>query len=62
MASATADGWYISGAGGKSHYACGTSTSWKFCNNSVYGYLEFVINGNGLMIANFHDTTGKIIK
>ena len=62
MASAVSEGWYISGAGGKSHYTCGTGGAWKFCNNSVYGYLEFVIDGNGLMIANFHDTTGKIIK
>ena len=62
MSSAVSEGWYISGAGGKSHYSCGIGGAWTFCNNSVYGYLEFVISGNGVMIANFHDTTGKIIK
>lgn len=37
---------FISGAGGKSHYDCGTDQLWNFCNNKDYGYLEVTIGNN----------------
>jgi hypothetical protein len=62
MASAPSENWFISGAGGKSHYACGTGGVWTFCNNKVYGFLEFVINNSdGEVVANFYDTAGKVV-
>lgn len=63
LASAPSEHWYISGAGGKSHYACGTDKIWTFCNNSVYGFLEFDIdNSNGEIVPTFYDTSGKVIR
>jgi predicted phosphodiesterase len=38
--------WFISGAGGKSHYTCETSVDWPVCDNSNYGYLELTIKNN----------------
>ena len=63
LASSPANNWFISGAGGRSHYECGTDKVWTFCNNTKYGYLEFVIdNTNGEILKKaFYDTSGKII-
>jgi hypothetical protein len=63
LASAPSENWFISGAGGKSHYACGVGGVWTFCNNKVYGFLEFEINNsNGTVVDNFYDTAGNLIK
>lgn len=45
----TVDGLkFVSGAGGRSHYDCGTDALWNFCDNKNYGYLEMTIdNDNG---------------
>lgn len=52
--------WYIAGAGGRSHYACGTDALWTFCNNSNYGYLKLTIdNKNGAITSAFYDTNNK---
>lgn len=63
LAEAPAKNWFISGAGGRSHYSCGTNSIWTFCNGTSYGYLEFVIdNSNGEILKKaFYDTSGKII-
>jgi len=54
MSSAPSMNWYQSGAGGKSHYSCGTDQVWTFCDNSNYGYLELTIdNQNGNTAAKF---------
>jgi hypothetical protein len=37
---------FTSGGGGRSHYTCGTSSEWPFCNNQKYGYLEMDIDKN----------------
>ena len=46
MASSADGTKFLSGAGGKSHYACGTDQVWTFCDNSHYGYLELTIDNN----------------
>jgi hypothetical protein len=46
MSAAHANNWYQSGAGGKSHYECGTDTVWTFCDNKAVGYLELTIDNN----------------
>ena len=54
MSSAPSMNWYQSGAGGKSHYSCGTDQVWTFCDNSNYGYLELTVdNNNGNTAAKF---------
>lgn len=56
MSAAHVNNWYQSGAGGKSHYECGTDAVWTFCDNKAVGYLELTVdNKNG-------DTTAKFIK
>ena len=48
--------WFISGAGGKSHYSCGTNNQWNFCDDSHFGFLELVIdNNNGNINTSFYD-------
>ena len=54
MSSAPSVNWYQSGAGGKSHYSCGTDQVWTFCDNTHYGYLELTIsNTDGTTAAKF---------
>ena len=61
--SSSADGMYkTSGAGGKSHYECGTSTAFPFCNNTKYGFLEYTIQPDGTTTSQFLDASGGIIK
>ena len=59
--SASANGlWYQSGAGGRSHYSCGTSSEWPMCDNSKYGFLELAIDKNtGATVGTFYDTGGN---
>jgi hypothetical protein len=47
------------GAGGKSHYTCGTSTAFPFCNNSSYGYLQYIIT-DGNTTSSFIDYNGVV--
>ncbi len=53
---------HTTGAGGKSHYSCGTNTVWIYCNNKDYGFLAYTIDDNGATISHFYGTTGKIIR
>ena len=62
MGAAWVKGWFIIGAGGASHYSCGTNETWTFCNNDDYGYLKIVINNNNAALtAAFYDINGKIL-
>jgi len=61
--SASKDGSYItSGAGGRSHYTCGTSTIFTFCDNVHFGYLEYIIKPDGTSSYKFYDYNGKVIQ
>lgn len=61
--SSSADGTYKqTGAGGKSHYTCGTNTEFTFCNNKNYGYLKYTIKEDGTTTWAFYDTNGEIVK
>lgn len=54
---------FTSGAGGRSHYTCGTSSEWPFCNNQKYGFLEFDIDkNNGDITTQFKDVNGAVVK
>jgi hypothetical protein len=54
MSAAHTQGWYESGAGGKSHYECGIDSNWTFCDNKSWGYLELTVdNQNGATAAKF---------
>jgi len=61
LAQSTDGKWFISGAGGKSHYSCGTDSTWNYCNNSANGYLVFTIDNQGTIAPNFYDTNNKVI-
>jgi predicted phosphodiesterase len=61
--SASADGVYKAvGSGGRSHYTCGTSTAFPFCDNVHYGYLEYTFKTDGTSSYHFYDFNGKEIK
>lgn len=60
--SASADGQYKqSGAGGRSHYTCGVSTAFPFCDNSHYGFLKYSVKADGTTTAQFIDYNGKVL-
>lgn len=60
--SASADGKYKqSGAGGKSHYTCGTNSAFPFCNASKYGFLEYTIEPTGKTSYKFIDSNGGVV-
>lgn len=61
MSASDSNHWYESGAGGKSHYACGQNNIWNFCNNKDFGYLQATIDSNDNIVINFLDTAGKIL-
>jgi hypothetical protein len=61
LASTSDDHWFISGAGGRNHYECGTGSGWDFCNNAKYGFLEMVIK-DGAIQSTFYDTSGGVLK
>jgi len=61
--SASADGTYKTiGAGGKSHYTCGVSAAFPFCDNGHFGYLQYEIKPDGTTTSNFYDYKGAIVK
>ena len=62
MAESTDGKWFVSGAGGRSHYVCNTDSQWDFCNNQKYGFLEFDIDNNtDKVTTHFIDTTGQVL-
>jgi hypothetical protein len=61
--SASADGTYKTiGAGGKSHYTCGVSAAFPFCDNGHFGYLQYTIQPDGTTTSFFYDYRGAIVK
>jgi len=61
--SASKDGQYKQiGAGGKSHYTCGLSTFFTFCDNAHFGYLEYIIKPDGTSTFHFYDYNGKVVE
>ncbi len=61
--SSSADGTYKQvGAGGKSHYVCGVSAAFPFCDNVHFGFLEYIIKPDGTTTSQFMDYNGKEIK
>lgn len=52
-----------SGAGGRSHYTCPTTTTsaW-WCDNVHYGFLEYTIKSDGTVTYKFLDYNGKELK
>lgn len=54
--------WFISGAGGRSHYEGETDSIWTFLNLKDYGYLQLKIdNNNGKINSNFFGLDGSLI-
>ena len=51
-----------SGAGGRSHYTCGVSTEFPFCDNVHFGYADYLIKTDGTSTLTFYDFNGKIVK
>ncbi len=49
------------GSGGRSHYTCGTSTEFPFCNNVNYGFLIYTIEPTGMTTSQFIDYNGRVI-
>ena len=49
------------GAGGKSHYTCGTSAAFPFCDNAHFGYLQYDIKPDGTTTSSFKDYNGKVV-
>jgi len=61
--SASVDGTYKQiGAGGKSHYTCGVSAAFPFCDNVHFGFLEYIIKPDGTTTSSFMDYNGKVIQ
>jgi predicted phosphodiesterase len=50
-----------SGAGGKSHYECGTNNIFTFCNNTKFGYWMIEIEPDGTIQSGFKDINGGMV-
>ena len=49
------------GAGGKSHYTCGTNVEFPYCNNSSYGFVLLNIKADGSAVtSSFIDYNGVV--
>ena len=55
--------WFVSGAGGASHYDASTDPDWPFVNDKDYGYLQIQIdNTNGeITSTHFYGLDGTLI-
>jgi predicted phosphodiesterase len=63
MAQSSNDHWFISGAGGRSHYEGTTDSAWPFLNNKDYGYLQIKINNTDgkVLSTQFYGLDGRLI-
>jgi hypothetical protein len=63
MAESSNGRWFISGAGGRSHYEGTSNLEWPFVNNKDYGYLQIRINNTDGMVLStqFYGLDGKLI-
>ena len=55
--------WFISGAGGRSHYDATTSQEWPYVNTKDYGYLQIRINNadGNVIDTNFYALNGTLL-
>ncbi|HEY7227022.1 MAG TPA: metallophosphoesterase [Nitrososphaeraceae archaeon] len=55
--------WFISGAGGRSHYEGTTDSEWPFLNKIDYGYLQIRINNTdgSILGTQFYGLDGRLI-
>ena len=63
MAESNNSRWFISGAGGKSHYEGETSPEWPYVNTKNYGYLQIRINNTdgNVLSTNFYGLNGRLL-
>jgi predicted phosphodiesterase len=63
MAESSNGQWFISGAGGRSHYEGTTDSAWPFVNTNEYGYLQIKINNTDgkTLSPHFYGLDGKLI-
>ena len=60
--STSVDGMYKTiGAGGRNHYECSVNVTFPFCDNTHYGYLEYIIKPDGTSSYHFYDSAGKVL-
>ena len=63
MAESSDGRWFITGAGGRSHYEGTTNSEWPFVNKIDYGYLHFKINNTDgkVLSTQFYGLDGRLI-
>jgi predicted phosphodiesterase len=63
MAESSDGRWFITGAGGRSHYEGTTNPEWPFVNKIDYGYLQFKINNTDgkVLSTQFYGLDGRLI-
>jgi predicted phosphodiesterase len=63
MAESSDGRWFITGAGGRSHYEGTTNLEWPFVNKIDYGYLQFKINNTDgkVLSTQFYGLDGRLI-
>ena len=63
MAESSDGRWFITGAGGRSHYEGTTSSEWPFVNKIDYGYLQIRINNTDgkVLSTQFYGLDGRLI-
>ncbi len=63
MAESSDGRWFITGAGGRSHYEGPTNLEWPFVNKIDYGYLQFKINNTDgkVLSTQFYGLDGRLI-
>lgn len=63
MAESSDGRWFITGAGGRSHYEGTTNSEWPFVNKIDYGYLQFKINNTDgkVLSTQFYGLDGRLI-
>jgi predicted phosphodiesterase len=63
MAESSDGRWFITGAGGRSHYEGSTSSEWPFVNKIDYGYLQIRINNTDgkVLSTQFYGLDGRLI-
>lgn len=63
MAESSDGRWFITGAGGRSHYEGTTSSEWPFVNKIDYGYLQIRINNTDgkVLTTQFYGLDGRLI-
>jgi predicted phosphodiesterase len=63
MAESSNGRWFISGAGGRSHYEGESSPEWSYVNTKNYGYLQIRINNTDGNVSktDFYGLNGRLL-